>query len=377
MYDVELENIKYQVQNERAIIESIPNVAGTGITHTIITGAGEGYHPIVFLETYNIDTIEAIAQSINGIYSNNELHTLSGIPITFKVTGKWEILPSCNCTQKSGSGVFVSKYRPIKGGATIANSNVCNPSSDLCPTGTLAGFPFDSNGRQVLLSNNHVLSMNFNPPWYYKGSKGDSIIQPGFRDGGNTDTDVIATLENSIEIKMDGSPNTVDAGYAIINNGIQFNETDLCNTNISGKKSVEPIIGMKVKKAGRTTGCTTGTITALDVSGSVQYYPGGLAYFVDQVRIDLPLNSGDSGSLIVTENNEPVCLLYSSGPQCKIKNVEQALGLTFGLMGTSPSPSPPPSTCGTGLWNGCTYNIPNKYIIMSSGALLLLMIIKK
>ena len=328
MYNVELENIASAVASDRVVIESISGVAGTGITHTAVTGTGSGYHLVVYLEYFDSALVDHIMHAVGGLNVSGIVHTKDYIPITFEVTGPWHILPACGCTQKSGDGTFTNRYRPIQGGASISNAGVCNVAADLCYTGTLAGFPSDSSGTPVLLSNNHVIAIDFSTPDYYTGKKGDPIIQPGFRDGGDTDNDVIAYLEKWVRLLMDGSPNKVDCGYAVIDRSIAIDRTGLCGA-VTGKKSVYPVVGMAVKKAGRTTGCSTGKITAVNVSGNVSYHTAS-AYFTDQIRVDLHLYSGDSGSLILTDRDEPVGLLFSSGPQNTIKNVESALGILFG-----------------------------------------------
>ena len=292
---------------------------------------GSGYHLVVYLEYLNLALIDRIMRAVGGLSISGIVHTKDGIPVTFEVTGAWHVLPTCGCTQKSGSGTFTSRYRPIQGGASISNANVCNVSDDVCYTGTLAGFPIDNSGNPVLLSNNHVIAVDFSKPDFYTGKRGDPIIQPGFRDGGNSDTDAIASLENWIRLMMDGSENLVDCGYAVINEDIVVGDPNLCGA-VTGKKSVDPVVGMAVKKAGRTTGCTTGKITGVNVSGNVRYSTG-TAHFIDQIKTSLNLNSGDSGSLILTDQDEPVALLFSSGPQNTIKNVEDALGILFGSAG--------------------------------------------
>jgi len=326
LYDIELENIKSTVAADRNIIESIPGVVGTGITHTAITGIGGGYHLVVYLEYFDLTLVDQIIQAVGGLSISGIVHTRDYVPVTFEVTGAWHVLPTCGCTQKEGT--FGSRYRPVQGGASISNSNICNAAADVCYTGTLAGFPLDSSGKPVLLSNNHVIAIDFSKPDFYTGKRGDPIIQPGFRDGGNSDTDAIASLEKWVRVMMDGSDNKVDCGYAVINGEIAVSDANLCGA-VTGKKSVDPVVGMAVKKAGRTTGCTTGKIKAVNVSGNVRYSTG-TAYFVDQVNTSLNLNSGDSGSLILTDQDEPVALLFSSGPQNIIKNVENALGVLFG-----------------------------------------------
>ncbi len=329
----ELEYIKSNLQiiNQRLTIENIPGVAGTGITHAKVKNiptVGSGYNIIVFLEKYNQSIIDKIPK-----YINSNIHPAISIPTTFKVTGKWEALSVC--TSKKSLGKFTDRYRPIRGGASICNENAYDTEQDLCPTGTLSGFPVINDnsvnqGKRVILGNNHVLAHNFIGGYYfYTGKKGDPIIQPGYRDEGVAATDRIGILEKWITLDASVSTNIVDCAYATINSDIQYDDMTLCDYKIT-PPSVEPELGTQVKKAGRTTACTYGEIDVLDVSGSVQYFGGIKIKFKDQISVSLDLGSGDSGSLIVTkDDNHPVALLFSTYPQNKITNVEQKLGVLF------------------------------------------------
>lgn len=333
--DTELQYIKSNLQiiNQRTYIENIPGVAGTGITHTKVKNMptiGSGYNIVVLLETDSQNIINTIQDKIPKY--------IDYLPVIFKVTDKWEALNVC--TSKKSGGKFTDRYRPIRGGASICNENAYDTEQDLCPTGTLSGFPVINDqyavqsavnqGKRVILSNNHILAHNFVGGYYfYTGKKGDPIIQPGYRDEGIATTDRIGILEKWITLDASVSTNTVDCAYASINPDIQYDDMTLCDYNIT-PPSVQPELGTQVKKTGRTTACTYGEIDVLDVSGSVSYFGGIKIKFKDQVSVSLDLGAGDSGSLIITkDDNHPVALLFSTYPQNKITNVEQKLGVLF------------------------------------------------
>ncbi len=230
MYDKELEYTKSILRNIRIDIEKIPGVVGTGITHSMITnvqlpGAVNGYHLVVFLERDDV--------RIKNLISKYSKYIIPEIPITFDVIGKLEPLG------------FTGRYRPVVAGVSINNGN--SP----CSSGTLAGFAIDSQGRNVLVSNNHIIALNFSDPTTYTGKKGDPIIQPSCGNGGKISTDKIASLDGWITVQNGGPENKVDAGYATIDPGIDITDLNVCNWQV--KPSVDPVIGMKIKKAGRTT----------------------------------------------------------------------------------------------------------------------------
>ena len=70
---------------------------------------------------------------------------------------------------------------------------------------------------------------------------------------------------------------------------------------------------MDVKKCGRTTELTSGTVTGVNVTLYVSYSGGESARFVKQIQFSDISDSGDSGSLIVTNDgtNRPVALLFA------------------------------------------------------------------
>ena len=90
-------------------------------------------------------------------------------------------------------------------------------------------------------------------------------------------------------------------------------------------------VGLSVAKSGRTTGFTTGSITSINTSVSVQYTAscggGGkktTVTFTNQIVITPGTFSagGDSGSLIVTNNasHNPVGLLFAGSSSATIAN---------------------------------------------------------
>lgn len=187
--------------------------------------------------------------------------------------------------------------RPVRCGVTIGHP--------LVTAGTLGALVVLNNNRLVLLSNNHVIA-NSN-----SARIGDPIIQPGRVDGGVSPADRIAVLENFVRINFPG-PNLVDAAVA----WTSFNYVDRRHVTYTVNPTpIAPRLGMTVKKNGRTTQATLGTITDISVNINVGY-AGGVAQFRNQIGIrglgTVFSRGGDSGSLIVTANtNQPVGLLFA------------------------------------------------------------------
>jgi len=101
---------------------------------------------------------------------------------------------------------------------------------------------------------------------------------------------------------------------------------------------LQPGLGLAVKKSGRTTGLTTGSISATDVTVDVSYGSGKTARFVNQILVTPGtfIDSGDSGSLMV-EDLDPtphaVGLLFAGSSSVAIANpiddVLSAFGVTM------------------------------------------------
>jgi len=198
--------------------------------------------------------------------------------------------------------------------------------------------------QRLILSNNHVLA-NSNDAVI-----GDAIYQPGKHDGGN---ETIAHLEEFVPINFeDGSPtcplakiiadlangfakglgsshrlrpyqetedteNLVDAAIAVPVDDDLILDVILEIGILTG---VDPVtLGDPVKKSGRTTGLTSGTIITLDATIKVQY-SNGIAVFTDQIISTNMSQPGDSGSLLVNEDNKAVGLLFAGSDQVTIYN---------------------------------------------------------
>jgi V8-like Glu-specific endopeptidase len=84
------------------------------------------------------------------------------------------------------------------------------------------------------------------------------------------------------------------------------------------------VLGMRVKKFGRTTSFTEGTITQVNATFSVSGYPGGAATFTDQIAFTADsgtfLEGGDSGSSLISEGNKVVGLCFAGSTAIGIAN---------------------------------------------------------
>jgi hypothetical protein len=243
------------------------------------------------------------------------------------------------------------RFRPAPGGVSIGHVGIT--------AGTL-GCLVKKGDQKFILSNNHVLA-NSND-----AQPGDAIIQPGPFDGGNFPQDHIAELEQFVPIVFEGEQSECGFANAIIEFlnfgckiissqtrygayntqaadnlvdaaiGRPLNPDDVLDEifqigPIQGSARGE--LGMAVKKSGRTTGFTTGEIQQIDVTANVQYGPGQVARFTDQLMAGAMSQGGDSGSAVLNEDNQLVGLLFAGSETTtiinRIEHVFSALGVTL------------------------------------------------
>jgi hypothetical protein len=243
------------------------------------------------------------------------------------------------------------RFRPAPGGVSVGHKDIT--------AGTL-GCWVKRNNQWHLLSNNHVIA-NSND-----AQIGDPILQPGPHDGGRYPDDQIATLTDFVPVQMAGMPSDCDVAERIVKAINKVAELIASDTRLQAVKALaddnlvdaaiarplndadvkaeilgigeiqgltEGLLGMKVKKSGRTTKFTEDEILQVDVTVNVQYGAGRIATFKDQLMAGPMSQGGDSGSAVLDENNNLVGLLFAGSDQNtifnQIQHVFSALRLTL------------------------------------------------
>src|ERR1041385_4467403 len=217
----------------------------------------------------------------------------------------------------------------------VSGGNVNDHSNAFCCSGTL-GSLVTINGTKYILSNNHVLGRSD------QAVVGEDVSQPGLIDNGCR----VATLVGDFTAAVPLGQN-VDAAVAQLRTGTMDSTGFIEDIGVPSSTIVNPSVGLGVAKSGRTTGFTTGTVSSINTSVSVQYQRGcnsGKKFtvaYTNQVVINSSTFSagGDSGSLIVTNNtsHNPVALLFAGSSSTTIGNpinevltkLGSALGRTF------------------------------------------------
>jgi hypothetical protein len=117
--------------------------------------------------------------------------------------------------------------------------------------------------------------------------------------------------------------NQVDAAVARPVEGIEVSDEILDIGVIGGVTPAK--LGMRVRKSGRSTGFTTGTITILDATVDVNY-GDKVARFDSQLISTSMSVPGDSGSLLVADDSLlAVGLLFAGSEQVTIYNPIQVV----------------------------------------------------
>ena len=236
--------------------------------------------------------------------------------------------------------------RPILLGTS--GGNIKDSSRSFCCSGTLGSLVEDSHGVQYILSNNHVLART------NRAIIGEKIIQPGLIDqdpGCFKDlADAVANFSDFVAISFRRNvPNRIDAAIAQVRAGQVDPSGSILNIGEISNVTAAPFIGMVVKKNGRTTDMTTGTVTAIDVTVTIQYdrqcgIPSlpQVAIFTGQMMIEPAAfsDAGDSGSLVVEDcssHPRPVGLLFAgSGSNTLANPIGDVLsGLGVSMVGTN------------------------------------------
>lgn len=343
-----MNEVRSALAEAREELLSRPNVVATGV----------GYKRVAGEPTDELSVVASVEAKVpRSRLSAAELvpPTVAGVPTDVVATG-----PLFAFQAPTG------RFRPAPGGVSIGHVAIT--------AGTL-GCLVRKGGRLLILSNNHVLA-NSND-----ARSGDAIIQPGRSDGGQDPRDRIARLESFVPIVFDepgggggggggGGPspcaignaaagvlnalaaatgrgtrlravkaapvpalaaaqNLVDAALAEPLDPADVSNEILGLGTVSGL--AEGTLGMAVRKSGRTTGLTSGTIQQIDVTARVSYGVGRSATFVDQLMAGAMSQGGDSGSAVLSEDGRLVGLLFAGSTATtiinRVQNVFQLLGV--------------------------------------------------
>jgi len=287
--------------------------------------------------------------------------TLSETKTDVIEVGDLRVLPAGEPAEAPGLAEDESrriKQRPAPPGVSVGHY--------LITAGTFGALVYDrEDGRPMILSNNHVLA-NISNGHDNRAKVGDPVYQPGRYDGG-TEDDTIAYLERFAPIvrteseetcpiarrveslgnlflrglfpshrmrltRKTGGENFVDAAVAVLADPAAAVGEIVGLGEIRGVAEAEP--GLKVVKSGRTSGVTRGQVRVVGATVKVGLGEVGTAVFTDQIVTTAMAEPGDSGSLVLTDEDHKAVGLLSAGSSLatvlsRISNVLDILQIEF------------------------------------------------
>ncbi len=254
------------------------------------------------------------------------------IAIFTKVDGMEKYLPTSlegvTCVVQNVGEISIqqctSKFRPIPNGVSVG------PQAGQCLAGTLGCIVERPTGAKAGLSNSHVIAGSGTLPL------NTNVSQPSPLDNvplcGIDPTDTIGRLKVRSIISCTGT-NVIDAALCSVG---EFAATCATPSGIGygspTSTPLSPFVGQSVQKVGRTTCHNTGSVTGINMTVAVSGYPCGTATFTGQIFTTLMSQPGDSGSLLVDSNRNPVGLLFASnGVNLTVHNPITAVLSTFNV----------------------------------------------
>jgi hypothetical protein len=208
--------------------------------------------------------------------------------------------------------VDATKYATLHGGISMGPCRSVHldppdvPSpGDYIFAGTLGALVTDRTTKaQMALTNFHVACVD--STW----AVGNAQCQPSRVDGGSCPGDTFGTLTRAtLSTHVDGAVVTLQSGRT----------TDCSIEEIGAVKGqAAAVLNSAVRKRGRTTGLTYGTVNSVDASVTINYGDGlGNHTLKNQIRITPDTSQsamfsdhGDSGSVVVDGANKVVGLLF-------------------------------------------------------------------
>lgn len=211
---------------------------------------------------------------------------LSRIPEEHRIPSEIDGIPTDVIREVFRPCADEDRYDPIVGGTSISVTPDYDSSFS---SGTMGMIVHDvATGDPMLLSCWHVMY------GAGLGSAGDVVVNPPYS-GGSPTADQIGTLTRyALSANVDGAVAFVsgrDSSPAILDLGTPAAIADAA-------------VDMVVFKRGKTSGLTTGTVTATDWSGMIDYGPPiGVQSFSGMIRFEGSAGmvlGGDSGAVLIT-----------------------------------------------------------------------------
>jgi hypothetical protein len=279
-----------------------PGVTGIDVGYKEVGGQRTGQIAIrvhVAVKTDAIPDDQRVPGEIEGVVTDvlerrYELHVLSQQLV--------EVAPQADTTH----------YTTLQGGVSMGPSRVIN---GFIFAGTLGAIVIDNATNQhAALTNFHVACVD------NTFTIGDRMVQPSRIDTGVVPTDEFGSLaRETLSANVDGAVISIDSGRS--------SQCQIADIGLV-RGTTAATLGMAVRKRGRTTLLTYGSVDGLSLSVNIDYGDGiGVRTLTNQVSIAAdtthnPLFSdhGDSGSVIVNDSGFVVGLLFAGAGASTVAN---------------------------------------------------------
>ncbi|MCB0913439.1 MAG: hypothetical protein KDB60_17680, partial [Propionibacteriaceae bacterium] len=282
-----------------------PGVNAVDIAEKVTDGKATGELSIVVyvdkkLPASRVSKAQAIPAEIDGVKTDVQEMTIE------LQSPRWERLGEEAMVDQTAYGTLVGGISMGPSRSFYLTPPEVDTPGNYVMVGTLGALVRDNaTGATMALSNFHVAAVDTS--W----STSDRQCQPGRPDNGTVPASEFGTLARAVLSQhVDGSVTTLDTGKAW-----QAEVHDI--GAVAG--TATGVVGQAVRKRGRTTELTYGSIASLDFTVSVDYGDGlGTRTLKNQLRISTDTTKstrfsdhGDSGSVIMTDDRHVVGLLFA------------------------------------------------------------------
>ncbi|KEI11955.1 hypothetical protein Z959_12730 [Clostridium novyi B str. ATCC 27606] len=282
---------------ESKLEQNIANICNCEYTYFLnksnVVGVGCGYKIKKGFYTNQL----CIQVFVSKKYPENQLNSndmiplmYKGIPTDVKETGNFD---ACSLNVK---------IRPALSGYSVSAN-----MSEIA--GTLGCLVTNGVSRFALGTNHVFANINIVPTK-------TPIVQPDYDHDGYAPTDTIANLYKYIPIRFikgeERPINLTDCALGLLNNPNIMSDKIAFVGKINCVKS--PKLNVSVKKVGTITELTRGFITNTNAVVVINYTNGKSAFFKDQIFTTYMAQKGDSGAILLDDNNCALGLLYGYSP---------------------------------------------------------------
>ncbi len=317
-----MRRLRQALETEKSRLLKLPNVVGVGIGHKSVRGKLLDDLALVVMVERKLRPEELEPEAIVPARVGRNLTDVIEVGRILPQSSRRRGEPfrrqagasAAPAVPPQAIGEHRLRARPAVPGTSIGHYAIT--------AGTFGAVVWDRQTRRpLILSNNHVLA-NATSGRDGRAHLGDAVLQPGPYDGGRQGGprrragDAIASLARYIPLRR-RSVNLADAALASPASDGLISPEILEVGAVRGQG--RPRLRLAVKKSGRTTGLTRGVIRAMHATLSINY-PQGLLTFTDQIICTAMSEGGDSGSLVLDEQNRAVGLLFAGSDRATVCN---------------------------------------------------------